>query len=88
MLSRVVDRRWLQMTNSEAMTWLQEVDGRLYRTKKKTAKGDSWVAVVRVPGAGSKTGKLIIALGENAAEATVAAERTWQTLWDDLSNIH
>jgi len=76
------------MTNSEALTWLQEVDGRLYRTKKKSAKPDAWVAVVRVPRTGARAGKLIIALGESAGEATSAAEDTWRTLWNDLSNMH
>jgi hypothetical protein len=76
------------MTNSEAMTWLQDVDGRLYRTKTKSAKPDSWVAVVRAPGTGARAGKLIIALGGSAGEATSAAEDTWQTLWNDLSNMH
>ena len=76
------------MTSSEALSWLQEVDGRLFRTRKKPAKPDSWVAVVRVPRMGAKAGKLIIALGESAGEATMAAEDTWQTLWNDLSNMH
>ena len=76
------------MTNSEALNWLQDVDGRLYRTKKKSTKPDSWVAVVRVPRTGARAGKLIIALGESAGEATLAAEETWQTLWSDLSNMH
>jgi hypothetical protein len=76
------------MTNSEALNWLQDVDGRLYRTKKKSAKPDSWVAVVRAPRTGARAGKLIIALGESAGEATLAAEETWQTLWSDLSNMH
>ena len=76
------------MTKSEALTWLQDVDGRLYRTQKESAKPNSWVAVVRVPRTGMRAGKLIIALGESAGEATSAAEETWQTLWNDLSNMH
>jgi len=76
------------MTNSEAMNWLLEVDGHLYHTNNQREKPKAWVAVVRVPGAGSRSGKLIIAMGESAAEATVAAEQKWQTLWDDISNIH
>ena len=76
------------MTNREAMNWLLEVDGRLYHTKKISKKPDSWVAVVRVPGVGNRTGKLIIALGGSAVEATAAAEEKWQTLWTDLSTIH
>jgi hypothetical protein len=78
----------MQMTNREAMTWLQDVNGRLYRTKKKAEKREAWVAVVRAPGTGARTGKMIIALGESAGEATSAAEETWQTLWNDLSNMH
>lgn len=76
------------MTNSEAITWLQDVDGRLYRTKQKSTKPESWVAVVRVPATGARAPKLIIALGESAGEATAAAEETWQALWNDLSNMH
>ena len=76
------------MTNDEAMTWLLEVDGHLYHAKSESEKADSWVAVVRVPAAGTRSGKLIIALGGSAGEATVAAEGKWQTLWEDLSNMH
>ena len=76
------------MTNYEAMDWLLEVDGCLYQAKAKSEKPDSWVAVVRVPGVSGRMGKLIIALGGSAAEATIAAEEKWQTLWCDLSNIH
>ena len=76
------------MTNNEAMHWLQDVDGRLYRAPKKDAAPEAWVAVVRTPGLGPKAGKLIIALGGNAYEATSAAAETWQTLWNDLSTMH
>ena len=76
------------MTNNEAMDWLLEVDGRLYQAKTKSEKPDSWVAVVRVPGVSGRMGKLIIALGGSAVEATVAAEEKWQTLWSGLSTIH
>jgi hypothetical protein len=76
------------MTNNDAMDWLLEVDGRLYHAKSESEKPDSWVAVVRVPAAGNRSGKLIIALGGSAGEATVAAEEKWQTLWKDLSTMH
>jgi hypothetical protein len=76
------------MTNSEAMTWLREVNGRLYHTRKRPEKPEAWVAVVQIPGESVKTGKMIIALGKSAGEATSAAEETWQTLWSDLSNMH
>jgi len=80
------------MTNIEALTWLLQVDGRLYQTKTKSAKPDAWVAVVRVPGAGAgagaRKGKLIVALGGSAEEATTAAEKQWQKLWTDISKLH
>jgi hypothetical protein len=42
---------------------------------------DAWVAVVPTPGRGPKPGKLIIALGASAAEATAAAEKQWHQVW-------
>jgi hypothetical protein len=41
-----------------------------------------------VPGAGAHKGKLIVALGGSAEEATWAAEDQWQALWRDLSKLH
>ncbi len=76
------------MTNIEALNWLLQVDGRLFQTKAKSAKPDAWVAVVRVPGTGARTGKLIVALGGSAEEATTAAEGQWQILWKDISKLH
>ena len=46
------------------------------------------VAVVRVPGTGARKGKLIVALGGSAEEATTAAEGQWQILWKDISKLH
>jgi len=76
------------MTNIEALTLLLQVDGRLYQPKTKSAKPDAWVAVVRVAGAGARKGRLIVALGESAEEATTAAEGQWQKLWTDISKLH
>jgi hypothetical protein len=76
------------MTNIEAMTWLLQVDGRLFQTKAESTKPDAWVAVVRVPGNGAKKSKLIVALGGSAEEATIAAEGQWQKLWTDISRLH
>ncbi len=76
------------MTNIEALNWLLQVDGRLFQTKAKSAKPDAWVAVVRVPGTGASTGKLTVALGGSAEEATTAAEGQWQILWKDISKLH
>ena len=76
------------MTNIEALNWLLQVDGRLFQTKAKSPKPDAWVAVVRVPGTGARKGKLIVALGGSAEEATQAAEGQWQILWKDISKLH
>ena len=76
------------MTNIEALTWLLQVDGRLFQTKAKSSKPDAWVAVVQVPGASARKGKLIVALGGSAEEATTAAEGQWQELWKDISKLH
>ena len=76
------------MTYDQALTWLLQVDGRLYYANKNERKPDSWVAVVRVPGDGARVGKLIVAMGASAEEATSAAEEQWQTLWGGLSNMH
>ncbi len=76
------------MTNIEALTWLLQVDGRLYQTQSKSAKPDAWVAVVRIPATGARRGKLIVALGGSAEEATRAAEGQWQKLWTDISRLH
>jgi len=65
-----------------------QVDGRLFQTKAKSDKPDAWVAVVPVPGIGAKRGKLIIALGGSAEEATLAAEGQWQKLWKGISRLH
>ncbi len=76
------------MTNIEALNWLLQVDGRLFQTKAKSSRPDAWVAVVRVPGTGAGKGKLIVALGGSAEEATTAAEGQWQELWKDISKLH
>jgi len=76
------------MTNVEALTWLLQVEGRLYQTTSKSARPDAWVAVVRVPSVGAQRGKLIVALGESAEEATRTAEEQWQKLWTDISRLH
>jgi hypothetical protein len=76
------------MTNIEALTWLLQVDGRLFQTRAESAKPDAWVAVVRVPSTGARKAKLIVSLGGSAEEATTAAEGQWQELWKDISKLH
>jgi hypothetical protein len=75
------------MTPEEAMTWLQQVGGELYRTRHTENGKTAWVAVVRTPWRGPRRGKLIIALGSTMHEAAAAAEHRWYQLWHDLSGI-
>ncbi len=76
------------MTLDQAVIWMQQVNGRFYQTPKRNDRPNAWVAVVRVPGAGTRSSKLIIALGESMLEAADAAEKHWQTRWNDLSTMH
>lgn len=76
------------MKSEEALSWLRQVKGQLYRNRKHASGKQAWVAVVRTPQAGSRKGKLIIALGDSIEEATTAAEGQWQRLWEQLGNSH
>lgn len=76
------------MTSDEALSWLRQVKGQLYRNKKHATGKEAWVAVVRTPRAGSRGGKLIIALGDSLEEATTAAENQWQEVWGRLGRSH
>ena len=72
----------------EALAWLREVEGRLYRSGPDSGGQGAWVAVVRTPGAPGERGKLIIALGETLEEAASAAEAQWQRLWRAFGPAH
>lgn len=76
------------MTQEEAVTWLFEVDGELYKTPSRDADRDVWVAVVRTPSSGPQKGKLIVALGDSLQEATEAAAFQWESQWAELSAVH
>jgi hypothetical protein len=73
----------------EAMAWLREVEGRLYRSGPDASGRSAWVAVVRTPGrtTGAR-GKLIIALGETLEAAAASAEEQWRKLWSALGPVH
>jgi len=70
------------------MTWLREVEGRLYRSGPDASGRTAWVAVVRTPGRSGARGKLIIALGETLEAAAASAEAQWQKLWRGLGPVH
>ena len=65
------------MTADEAIAWLRQVDGELYRTPRGAGERAAWVAVVRAPRA-ARASRLIVALGESLEEATATAARQWR----------
>ncbi len=75
------------MTHQEAVTWLREVEGELYRTRDGNGPR-AWVAVVRTPGTSSRRGKLIIAMGDTLQSAAGAAAAQWQRVWRSLGRLH
>ena len=76
------------MTSEQAIDWLRQVNGHLYRNKQHASGKRAWVAVVRTPRSGARNGKLIVALGATMEEATAAAEGQWQRIWQELSQAH
>jgi hypothetical protein len=72
----------------EAVAWLREVEGRLYRSGPDAEGRSAWVAVVRTPGPAGGRGKLIISFGDTLAEAATAAEVQWREVWRALGPLH
>jgi hypothetical protein len=77
-----------KMTPEEAVAWLEQVDGELYRTPAQPTGRAAWVAVVRTPARGARRGRLIVALGDSLQEATNAAASQWRECWRTLSEVH
>ena len=71
------------MDAEQAVNWLHEVEGRLYRSNDHPSGIRAWVAVVPTPRSGIGRSKLIIALGSTAAEAAAAAEDQWRAFWSE-----
>jgi hypothetical protein len=76
------------MTLEEALGWLRQVRGQLYRNSRPPSGTEDWVAVVRTPRNGGRNGKLIIAVGSSMEEAAAAAEDQWQEVWQEMSQTH
>ncbi|MGH0028156.1 MAG: hypothetical protein ACQGVC_00065 [Myxococcota bacterium] len=81
------------MTAEEAVDWLREVDGELYRTRPNRRGREAWVAVVRAPDApapapGRAKGRLIVALGETLQEAATAAASEWREVFRGVGPLH
>ena len=69
------------MSNEEAIAWLRQVEGQLYRNNHHPRGVEAWVAVVRTPRAAGRRGKLIVALGGTMEEAASAAAGQWEAVW-------
>lgn len=76
------------MTQDEALEWLREVNGQLYRNNRHRSGREAWVAVVRTPLAGGRRGKLIVALGSSMEEAAEAAAGQWHLVWSSFGPTH
>lgn len=76
------------MGTEEAIQWLREVEGRLYRSGPDQGGRSAWVAVVATPGPPGRRGKLIVALGDTLEEAATTALEHWQRLWRALGAVH
>ncbi len=76
------------MTQEEALSWLHQVDGKLYQSNEHPSGTEAWVAVVRTPPSSAGNPQVIVALGGSKHEAAAAAETKWQALWGDLSRVH
>lgn len=69
------------MTRMEATGWLEQVRGQSLRNPNDLDGTQSWVVIVRAPGAGPQNGKLIVAFGSSLEEAAEAAEERWDEIW-------
>ena len=72
------------MSSEEAIVWLRQVEGQLYRNKRHPSGREAWVAVVRTPRTEGQRGKLIIALGGSMEEAAGAAANQWEAVWQSF----
>ena len=76
------------MSHEEAIEWLREVDGQLYRNNRHPSGREAWVAVVRTPRGEGRRGKLIVAIGGSMEEAASAAAGQWQAVWKSFGPSH
>lgn len=76
------------MSRDEAIDWLREVDGQLYRNNRHPSGREAWVAIVRTPRSAGRRGKLIVALGGSMEEAASAAAGQWDELWRSFGASH
>ena len=77
-----------EMTRSEAIDWLKQVEGTVYRNPREDGVQHAWVAMVRTPPTQGRSGKIILAFGNSLEGAAVAAEAQWQQIWSHISQTH
>ena len=68
------------LSAAEALEWLREVGGELFRTPQQRSGREAWVAVVRVPAPLAKRRPMIVGLGATLEEAANAAAAQWHAL--------
>ena len=84
------ERSTTAMTAEQAVDWLRDVDGELFRTRPGRGGREAWVAVVRAPRPGARAGnaRLIVALGETLEEATSVAAHRWRDCFRPVGALH
>ena len=68
------------LSAAQAIEWLREVEGELFRTPPNRTGREAWVAVVRVSAPLAKRRPMIIGLGDTFEEAVNAAAAQWHEL--------
>lgn len=76
------------MTREEADSWIEQVKGQRLRNPNDADGSKAWVVIVRTPGLGPRSGKLIVAFGDSLEDATAAAEERWQEIWETFGPLH
>ncbi len=74
-----------ELSTDEAVRWLREVDGELFRTPPNRTGREAWVAVVRVPASLAERKPTIIGLGATLEEAASVAAAQWRALHADTT---
>ena len=73
---------------TKADSWLEQVQGQRLRNPGDADGSMSWVVIVRTPGLGPRSGKLIVAFGYSFEEATAEAEERWHEIWEKFGPLN
>jgi hypothetical protein len=87
-IPEVADSESKQMSEPEAIRWLEQVDGTVFQNYNRFNPESAWVAVVEAPPVGGNLGRIIVGFGGSLQDATSVAETEWQHLWKSLSVVH